>query len=87
MLEIERLDELFGLLEAMTQSQTSCQESTQTPKIQGLLKWCMRGLLFYAFLILVLVAWQHLGTVHPGFYWIYWTPLIVLLILLAVCRT
>jgi hypothetical protein len=81
MLEIERLNELFGLLEAMTQSKTGYPESTSSPKIQRLQKWLIRGFLFTASMILVLAAWQHfVGTVHPGFYY---APLIVPLILLG----
>lgn len=73
MLEIERLNELFGLLETMTQAKTSYPESS--PKMQRLQKHFIRGCLFTASVFVVLAlglaAWQHYeGPAHPAFYYV-----------------
>jgi hypothetical protein len=85
MLETKKLDELFGLLEEMTQSKTNYPKAVPPLIMQRFGKYSMGGILLTAsvFLVLtiVLIGGQYLGiTSPPGFYG---AELIVNLILLV----
>lgn len=68
MLEPERLNKLFSLLEKMTKSKITNPKLALPLYIQRAEKHSKRGFLFTAFMFLVLAAWQHYGTMRPGFY-------------------
>jgi hypothetical protein len=73
MLETKKLDELFSLLEEMTQSKFNYPKLAPPLNLQRLEKYSIRGFLFTTLVLLVLavvlVAWQHLGiTPPPEFY-------------------
>lgn len=68
MLETERLNVLFSLLEEMTQSKISDPKLAPSLIVQRLEKYPLIGSLPTALVFLVLVAWQRLGTTPPGFH-------------------
>jgi hypothetical protein len=85
MLKTKSLDDLFSLLEEMTQSKFKYPKLAPPPIMQCFQKYSIRGFLFTSLLFLVLavvqVIRQHLGiTSPPGFYL---AALILILILQA----
>ncbi|WP_159915772.1 hypothetical protein [Pantoea sp. 18069] len=67
MLESEKLNALFQLLEEMTRPRASIKTFTPGKIAQCLEKWSMYGFLGTIVVFLVMIAWQRYGTTSPGF--------------------
>jgi hypothetical protein len=84
MLETERLNELFTLLDEMTQSKTSNPEVTPPLILQNLKKY---SLLLTVPVFFVLIAWSHYGTQHTGFHYVLLAVYLIFLLLALVYLT
>lgn len=85
MLETEKLDNLFSLLEKMTQSKISDPKFAPSPKMQRAEKYSICGFFFTALVFLGLAARQLFGgTTLPGFRYIVLAVFFILLFLAIV---